>query len=79
MYVKKKEVITLSHFKTYIQLPKQDSINEDRYRYTEIEEYRGSRNTLLHICYTDFQREVENLLNKWCWDNWISMWKKPDH
>ena len=45
----------------------------------EMEEYRGSRNTLIHICYTDLQRRVENLFNKWCWDNWISVWKKPDH
>ena len=79
MYIKKKEVITLSHFRLAYRYQEQDGINEDRYKSMEMEEHRGSRNTLIHICYTDLQRGMENLFNKWCWDNWTSMWKKADH
>ena len=69
MYVKEKEVITLSHFKLAYSYQEQHGINEDRYKSMEMEEYRGSRNTLICICYSDLQRRVENLCNKWCWDN----------
>ena len=37
MYIKKKEVITLSHFRLAYRYQEQDGINEDRYRSMEMD------------------------------------------
>ena len=79
MYVKRKRSLHCLILRLTYSHQEQDGINKDRYKSMEMEEYRGSRNTLIHKCYTNLERGVENLFNKWCWDNWISMWKKADH